>query len=93
MKKGDTVYGINQSGMTGGGGIVKGILTKDDLVTGYTLNGDKGYPCHELYVGPKDRTKSVSIFDHRLFDADQVFATFEEANKFYFAKKLAGRLK
>lgn len=92
MKKGDMVFGINQSGMVGGG-IVEGVLNKDDLVIGYLPCTDETHPCYELYMGPKDRTKSTSIFDYRLFEVEQVFATYDEANKFYFAEKLAGRLK
>ncbi len=93
MKKGDIVYGINQRGMVGGR-IEKGILNKDEIVTGYANHSNSvGLPCYELYMGPKDRRNSLSIFDYRLFEVEQVFATFEEANKFYFAEKLAGRLK
>jgi len=91
MKKGDIVFGINQSGMVGGG-IMKGMLER--TLMGYTdYSGEEGRRCYELYMGPEDRTKSTSIFDFRLFEIKQVFATFEEANKFYFAEKLAGRLK
>lgn len=93
MKRGDIVYGINQSGMVGGSGVVEGVFNKDDLVTGYMEGTDETHPCYELYMGPKNRNESTSIFDYRLFEVEQVFATFEEANKFYFAEKLAGRLK
>ncbi len=92
MRKGDIVYVINQRGMAGGI-VVKGVLERDNVVTGYKMGSDEEYPCYKLYMGPEDRAKSTSIFNYRLFDVDQVFATYDEANKFYFAEKLAGRLK
>ena len=88
MKFGDTVYGINQSGMVGED-IIKGILNRTNIA-GYYNNSDKSRICHELYVGPEDKSKSDSIFDYRLFEIEEVFATHEEAKKRYFVKTLAG---
>ncbi len=89
MKKGDTVYGVNQSGMSGKG-VVKGILDCDELVTGYSHADPEGEPCYQLYVGPKDRSESTSMFDTRLFSVGDVFPTYEEAHQRYFLKKLSG---
>lgn len=89
MKKGDTVYGVNQSGMIGKG-VIKGILDSDELLTGYSHDSPKGKPCYQVYVGPKDRNKSTSIFDTRLFSVGDVFPTYEEAHQRYFFQKLSG---
>jgi len=89
MKKGDTVYGVNQSGMVGKG-VVKGILNSDELVTGYSHDLPEGEPCYEVYVGTKNGYKSTSIFDTRLFSVKDLFPTYEEAHQRYFFKKLSG---
>ena len=88
MRKGDTLYGVNQSGMIGEG-VVKGILHRTNI-NGYYFDSDVPQPCHELYTGPKDRSKSDSIFDYRLFNITHVFTSHEEANKCYFLQVLSG---
>lgn len=89
MKKGDTVYGVNQSGMVGKG-VVKGILDSDELVTGYSHADPEGEPCYQVYVGAENGQKLTSIFTTRLFSIGDVFPTYKEAHQRYFFKKLSG---
>lgn len=89
MKKGDTVYGVNQPGMTrdpDSKHIVKGILVTEKHVIGYSERFPKGEPCYTVDVSRPDKTPSV--FDNRLFAITNVFTTEYEAERRYFQKTL-----
>lgn len=89
MKKGDTVYGVNQPGMTRQPGrkhIVEGILVAGKQVTGYSEEHPEGEPCYTVNVSRPDKTPS--IFDNRLFAITDLFATEYEAERRYFQKTL-----
>lgn len=88
MRKGDTVFCVNQSGMLGGK-IVKGIITQAGTVTGYNSSDPHGHPCYEVRM-PVDEDKNVEMFNPRLFDVEDVFTTHREATKCYFVRAIAG---
>ena len=89
MKKGDTVYGVNQPGMTRQPGrkhIVKGIVATGNKVTGYSHEQPDGEPCYMVNVRHSGETPSM--FDNRLFSITDVFVTVYEAERRYFQKTL-----
>lgn len=88
MRKGDTVFCVNQSGMIGDN-VVQGILTHNGTVTGYDFFGDDERFCYEVRM-PVDEDKDVEIFNPRLFDIEDVFMTRREAIKRYFVRAIAG---
>lgn len=88
LAKGDTVFCVNQAGMIGGN-VVKGILIRNETVTGYEYSDIDGHSCYEVRM-PSDEDKDVEIFNPRLFRVEDVFTTHDEAIKQYFVKALAG---
>ena len=91
MKKGDTVYGVNQPGMTKQPGrkhIVKGILVAGNLVIGYSEEHPDGALCYTVNVSRPG--EPPAIYDNRLFSITDVFATEYEAERRYFQKTLEG---